>query len=266
MKKVAITLITLFIISTQIYSQEQIIVPLTNPNEPGVLIIDHIKGSIQVTGYDGEVVIVNAASRQSKTESQNVSNNGGLKRIVSNTIQLSAQQKDNEVVVNSNSHRGTIDLSIRVPTNFSLKLKTYYNGEIKIKNVSGNLEITNINGDVSLEDISGSAVVNTIDGHILANFLKITPEVPMAFTSIEGKIDVTFPTNIKANVKIKSDNGEIFSDFDIDFDKRKIQTEKSDKTGIHKVFLEEWTNGKINHGGPEILLKTLEGNIYIRKG
>ena len=64
---------------------------------------------------------------------------------------------------------------------------------------------------------------------------------------------------------MKSENGEIFSDFDIAFDKRKTQTEKSDKTGIHKVFLEEWTNGRINSGGAEILLKTLEGNIYIRK-
>ena len=265
MKKLIIIFINLLFITVQIYAQEQIIVPLTDPNEPGVLIIDHIKGSIQVTGYEGEVVIVNASSRSSKTDNKDTSNNDGLKRIVSNTVQLSAQQKDNEIVVNTNSHKGTIDLAIRVPNNFSLKLKTYYNGEIKIKNVSGNMEITNINGDVSLEEISGSAVVNTIDGHILANFIGVTPETPMIFTSIEGKIDVTFPAEIKANVKMKSDNGEIFSDFEIKFENRKTQTEKSDKTGVHKVFLEEWTNGKINNGGPEILLKTLEGNIYIRK-
>lgn len=266
MKNIATTLIVTLIASFLVSAQEQIIVPLSDPTEPGVLIIDHIKGSIHVTGYDGEVVIVAASSRINKAKDNNVTNNGGLKRIVSNTIQLTAQEKDNEVVVKTNSHRRTIDLSIRIPVNFSLKLKTYYNGEIKIENVNGNLEITNINGDVTLENISGSAVVNTIDGHIFANFLAITPEVPMAFTSIEGKIDMAFPANINANLKMKSDNGEIFSDFEIEFDKRKSQTEKSDETGVYKVFLEEWTNGKINSGGPEILLKTLEGNIYIRKG
>ena len=88
----------------------------------------------------------------------------------------------------------------------------------------------------------------------------------MAFSSIEGKIDVTFPADVKAYVKMKSDNGDIFSDFDIEIDKRKTQVNKSDKTGVYKISLEDWTNGKINGGGPEILLKTLEGNIYIRKG
>ena len=118
----------------------------------------------------------------------------------------------------------------------------------------------------TLENISGSAVVNTIDGHILANFNKVTPELPMAFSSIEGKIDVTFPANVKADVKMKSDNGNIFSDFDIEIDKRKTQVNKSDKSGAYKISLENWSNGKINGGGPEILFKTLEGNIYIRTG
>lgn len=266
MKKIITILIVSCIFSLQIFAQEQIIVPLNEPKETGVLIIDHIKGSIQVTGYEGEVVIVNASSRISKTENQNLTNNSGLKRIASNSIQLSAQEKNNEVVVTTNSHRGTIDLEIRVPIHFSLKLKTLVNGEILVQNVSGNLEITNINGDVKLENVSGSAVVNTVDGHILANFKQVTPNVPMAFSSIEGKIDVTFPADIKAYVKMKSDNGDIFSDFKIEIDQRKTQVNRTDKTGVYKISLEDWTNGKINNGGPEILLKTLEGNIYIRKG
>jgi len=171
-----------------------------------------------------------------KNKSRSKIDNDGLKRIASHKIELSAQEKDNEIVVTTNSHKGTIDL-----------------------------EITNINGNVNLDNISGSAVVNTIDGHIVANFKNVTPEVPMAFSSIEGKIDITFPAEIKAFVKMKSDNGEIFSDFEIEIDKRKTQVNKSDKSGIYMITLEEWTNGKINGGGPDILLKTLEGNIYIRK-
>jgi len=177
---------------------------------------------------------------------------------------LTAQEKDNEVVVATNSHKRTIDLHVRRPIHFSLKLKTYHNGEIHIKNVSGEMEITNINGDVSLEEVKGSAVVNTIDGDILAEFRDVTPDAPMAFTSVEGKIDVIFPSDIKATVKMKSDNGEIFSDFDVVMEKRKSQTDLSNITGIKKVSLEEWTQGSINGGGPIILLKSLEGNIFIR--
>ena len=246
-------------------SGEQIIVPMSRPGEPGVLNIDHIKGSIVVTGYDGESVIVNASSGQRGNENPDQVQNGGLRRIVSNVIQLNAQEKDNELTVQTNSHRHTIDLDIRVPHHFSLRLKTYHNGEIHVKNVSGEMEITNINGDVVLEDVSGSAVVNTIDGHILVQFRDVTPDIPMAFTSIEGKIDITFPQSMNASVKMKSDNGEIFSDFDIEMEKREIQVDKSNQTGLYKISLEDWVHGKINGGGPEILLKTLEGNIYIRK-
>jgi len=263
MKQIRAILILISITFLHVSAQEQIIVPLTDPDKPGILNIDHIKGSIQVLGYQGKVIIINAASRMAKNKSKK--DNKGLKRIVSHKIKLSAQEKDNEIVVTSNSHKGTIDLEIRIPFNFSLKLKTYYNGEIKVQNVTGDLEITNINGDVNLEDISGSAVVNTIDGHILVKFKKVKTEVPMAFSSIEGKIDVTFPFDIKAYVKMKSDNGDIFSDFDIEFDKRKTQVNRFDKTGVNKISLENWTNGKINGGGPEILIKALEGNIYIRK-
>jgi hypothetical protein len=262
MRKLSANLLLLFILS-QVSAQEQIIVPLSDSQKPAMLKIDHIKGSIQVLGYQGNAVIINATSRIAKDKRKTVNNS--LKRIASHKIELSALEKNNEVVVTTNSHKGTIDLEIRVPTNSSLKLKTYYNGEINVQNVSGDLEITNINGNVNLENIFGSAVVNTIDGHIITNFTAVTPNVPMAFSSIEGKIDITFPADIKAFVKMKSDNGEIFSDFEIEIDKRKTQVNKSDKSGIYKITLEEWTNGKINGGGPDILLKTLEGNIYIRK-
>ena len=265
MKNLRINLILFLFVFFRVSAQEQIIVPLSDSKKPGKLSIDHIKGSIQVIGYEGEAVVINASSRTTKNQSKSNEGDNGLKKITSSKIQLSAQEKDNKIVITTNSHKGTIDLEIRVPINFSLKLKTYYNGVIQVQNVSGNLEITNINGDVKLENISGSAVVNTIDGHIFANFRKVTSEVPMVFSSIEGKIDITFPAEINAYVKMKSDNGEIFSDFDIEIDKRKAQVNKSNNTGIYKVSLEEWTNGKINGGGPEILFKTLEGNIYIRK-
>ena len=37
----------------------------------------------------------------------------------------------------------------------------------------------------------------------------------MAFTSFNGPVDVTLPATIKANLKMRSDQGEIFTDFDV---------------------------------------------------
>jgi hypothetical protein len=59
--------------------------------------------------------------------------------------------------------------------------------------------------------------------------------------------------------------GEIFSDFNIDLKKRKTKTQKKGESGSIKISLDDWTYGKINNGGPEYLLKSLNGNIYIKK-
>ena len=39
---------------------------------------------------------------------------------------------------------------------------------------------------------------------------------PMAFANLNGDVDVTFPADLKATVRLHADNGEIYSDFDVD--------------------------------------------------
>ncbi len=257
--------IFIFILLSQlIFSQnngiEQITVPLSYPDEPGVLIIDHYKGSINVTGYDGDLIVVKA-KLPFKGSGKTIDN---MKRISSNSIQLSATEKNNEVTVQSNSMNKTIDLDINIPHNCSLRIQNSDNGKITARSLTGEMEISNINGEINLENISGSAVLNTVDGNIFVIFNEVNPNVPMAFTTIEGNIDVSFPENLNAIAKMKSDNGEIFCTFDMALKEREQKFEKSAKTGSYKVFLEEWTYGVINKSGPEFLFKSYHGNIYIR--
>ncbi len=259
-----ILLIFVFLLLSQtIFAQnhrlEQIIVPLSNPGSPGRLIINHYKGSIHVNGYDGNVVIIEASYRQ-------IESSDGMKIISNSSLQLNATERNNRIIANTNSHQRTVDLKIKVPKSLSLNLTTYHNGEINVNNVKGELEINNNNGNILLTKISGSAVLSTIDGDITVEFEKVEQNVPMAITSVEGDLDITLPPGVNSFVKMKSDYGEIFTDFEIKFAKRKTQIDKSDKTGLVKIFLDDWIHGTINRGGPELLLKTLNGNIYIRKG
>jgi hypothetical protein len=240
---------------------EQITVPMSHPNNPGVLILNHFKGSIFVTGYDGNLIIVKAKLRYHDSGERN----DNLKHLSSSSIQLSATEKNNEITVKSNSMVKTIDLEINVPENFSLRIQNQDNGNITAGNLSGEMDISNVNGDINLNNISGSALLNTVDGSIIVRFSKVTPNVPMAFSTMEGNVDITFPGDVNVNLKMKSEHGEIFSDFDVDIKKREQKTKKLYKTGSVKVYLEEWIYGKINAGGPEILIKSFDGNIFVRK-
>jgi len=237
---------------------EQITVPLSDPSRPGLVSVNHYKGSIRVTGYDGNGIVVTARYR-------NAGSNGGMKRIAGPALKLSATEKDNVVFVSVNSFRKTIDLDILVPKNFSLKLSTEDNGKIIVGNVNGVFELNNNNGDVRLLDVSGSAIVSTIDGNILADFRRVDSELPMAFTTIEGTIDLTFPGDSDICLKIKTEYGEVYSDFNINVDKRKSTVTRHKRSGSTKVTLDQWTYGKINNGGPEYLIKSMNGNIFIRR-
>ena len=67
---------------------------------------------------------------------------------------------------------------------------------------------------------------------------------------------------LKANLKMKTQYGEIFSDFDIFLDKRKAKIKKESTKSV--ISLDEWTIGKINGGGPEYLIKSHNGDIFIK--
>ena len=86
----------------------------------------------------------------------------------------------------------------------------------------------------------------------------------MAFSSLNGDLDITFPNTLKADVKAKSDMGEIYTDFDMQVSANKPEVNKNDSSGTYKVKIEQWVRGKINGGGPEMLFKTFNGDILIK--
>lgn len=215
---------------------KKITILLSHPGEPGHLTINHHKGSIRVTGYHGTSVIVRASMRFETGEE---------------SINLGAVESNNHVAINAAPRHRTIDLDIDVPYTFSLRMKNDDSGNITIENLSGELEISNINGDISLKDVSGSAMLDTVDGDITVQFRDIAPGVPMAFSSVEGNIDITFPRDVNALTKARADTGYILNDF---AQKKGQQTAGS-----------IWSYSKLNDGGSEILIRSFLGNIHIRR-
>lgn len=104
---------------------------------------------------------------------------------------------------------------------------------------------------------------------LLVTFDLITPDKSMSFSSLNGNIDVTLPSTVKAKVAMRTDNGDIYSDFDILLDQSSRQPAVEDtrgKGGRYRVRFDKATYGSINGGGPEFHFKNFNGNIYIRKG
>jgi DUF4097 and DUF4098 domain-containing protein YvlB len=246
-------------------NKETIAIPLSSPGEKGKLEVGLVNGSINVAAYDGKDVIIEAVSGGGKSDDRGVVTPSGMKRISSNPMELEATEKGNTVKVSTNSWAVTMTLNIKVPKNFDLKLSTVNDGDIDVKGVTGAHEISNVNGEITMTQVSGSTVLNTVNGDIKVTLEGVNPEAQMAFTTLNGDVDVTFPAAVKATAKMRSDRGDIFSDFDMVIEKSAPKVDKSSSNGVYKVSIEDWVFGKINGGGKEYLFKTMQGDVYIRK-
>jgi DUF4097 and DUF4098 domain-containing protein YvlB len=244
---------------------DKVTVPLTDPGRPAMVKVSLVNGSIMVTAYDGKDVIVEARTRG---DEETPARAGGMKRVPMTATGLSVEEESNQVDIGAQSVQRTIDITIQVPRRTSLHLKTVNNGDISVTGVDGEIDVNDVNGNVTLKNVSGYAVAHALNGRLLVNFDRINPQKAMAFSSLNGDVDVTFPADLKANLSMSSDRGDVFSDFDVQLETRApaqtaIQGQR--EGGRFKVNIDKTVRGKVNGGGQEIQFKNFNGNIYIRK-
>ena len=246
-------------------SAEQLTVPLSSPGKPYSLKVHLVTGSIKVVSYEGKDIVINVTPRGGDDEGSKTIENG-MKRIsTSGGYEVTAKEADNTVTVNTGNPNKVLDLDLKIPQDVKLKIGTVNDGDIVVENVRGELEVNNVNDKITLTNIIGSVVANTVNGDVNVTFKSIDPKAPMAFSTLNGDINVTLPADTKANLKLKSDNGEVFSDFDIDIDKTPSKIDKTNERGMYKIKKDDWVYGKINGGGPEMMMKNMQGNIYVKK-
>lgn len=264
---ISVLILTVFQLRAQ-NNTEQIVVPLSKPGSKGSLKVSLVSGSIKVHGHSGKEVIINtmviSEGNEHERDHEN-KNREGLKKLNSNAFNLDVEEKDNHVKISSHYSSRIINLEIKVPKNFSVDIRTVNDGDIVVTNVSGNHEVTNVNGDIKMIGVSGSAIAANVNGVIKIVFDKVTPNMPMAFTTMNDDIDITFPADVNALLKMGSRMGEIYTDFDVEMVKTKPKVDKSSESGVYSVKINQELQAKINKGGPEFKFKNFNGDIIIRK-
>lgn len=259
-------------ISVTAWAQEanpdRLTVTWTDPARPGLLKVNIMQGSVNVKTHNGRDVVIEARPHGRTSPRRTPAEAGGMRRIEMNTTGLTVEEENNVLSIGTRNYNRTVDVDIQVPVKTNLNLKSMNDGVITVDGVEGEIEVTNMNGNVTVNNVSGSVVAHSANGKVVASLRQATQQKAMAFTSMNGNIDVTLPGNLKANLKMRTDNGEIWSDFDIQLkpsgDKPAVEDSRN-RGGRYRVNLEKSMYGSINGGGPEFDLRTLNGNIYIRK-
>jgi hypothetical protein len=246
---------------------DRVTVPLSDPSRPVLVDISLVSGSITVRGANRQDLVVTARPATDRPSRRSDPDATGLRRIPQ-SAGFRITEEGNRVKVSSDSPNRHISFEIEAPARANLKLSTVNGGEILVENIEGDLEVTNTNGGITLNGVAGSVIAGTTNGSVRATLTRVAEKKEMAFTSLNGTVDVTLPPSTKANLRLRSDHGDVYSDFEVQLAPSAAPTieDRRGSSGRYRISRNRSIVGAINGGGPEFELRTFNSNVYVRRG
>lgn len=243
-------------------------------SQPKEVWVDNIFGSITVEGSSGqevELVVHKTIKARNQEKLQKAKDEVKLNiKEESNTVDLYVdgpfRDRDED-----GRHRGRwdpgyrvhYDFQIRVPHKTNLSLKTATDGKILVENVEGEFDIRHANGKITLIDVAGSGDAHTANGDVTVSFSK-NPESDCSFKTVNGDVTVGFKKNLSADFRLKTFHGDGYSAFPFTYlPSRPAQKRREDGKFIFKS--DRYVGVRVERGGPEILMDTLNGDLLIQK-
>lgn len=193
-------------------NRETSTIKFSDAAKPGTLKVSLAMGDVRITGADTAEITV-----QTEMQSDNPPPRKDGMRVLSESATFSLTEKNNIVTLDAGhelTFGGDSSFEITVPRNTSVVITNSFGGEIRVGEITGDIEIKSLNGEVHLADVTAGVLVETMNGEIEANIQSIQDGKPLSFTSMNGEIALHIPEAAKANVRLRTQNGAILTDFD----------------------------------------------------
>ena len=235
-----------------------------------------VKGKIEITNLLGEVSLQNASGNSIVIESdfnlEKPDRADGLKLLGSaedNTDLGINVSEENGVVSIQGATRQVRDYKYKVliPSGMAVNLdygSPFAKSDVVVESFTGSLEIKTLNASVKISKSSGPFTINTISGDLEVIYDKINQSEPTSLATVNGIIDVTLPSSDKANIEISTINGNVYNNLDL---KAVAKEKEKDRHayGMEAIRMQGGNSYTLNGGGQKVFLKSISGNIYLRK-
>jgi DUF4097 and DUF4098 domain-containing protein YvlB len=237
--------------------------------------VDNIDGSIRVSGYGGsavEMTVMKSIRAESpeqlevaKREVQlEITNNaGGVRLYVNHPGRCKSRGSGNCFDSHNETYRVQFDFDIRVPSDAAIKLQTINGGEINVEKVAGDFDVNNVNGGVEMRELGGSGRAYALNGKMKVTFAS-NPRNPSYFGSLNGNVEVSFQPGLSADLRFKTFNGSVFSDFPVEPLASPIATTQGRNGKIYDK--DQFQSARVGRGGPELTFDGFNGTIRILEG
>jgi len=140
----------------------------------------------------------------------------------------------------------TIEYRVLLPAGLSATFRTE-NGQIRLDNVDGRLEVASTNGGITGRAVSGSLKASAVNGGVQLGFDALHDDVEV--TVVNGGVRIEVPRSLDADLEASTVNGGVRVDDDLPLD-----ASVRDRVRV---------TGRINKGGPRIVLHTTNGGVRV---
>jgi hypothetical protein len=215
----------------------------------GELKLDNVNGRVHITTWDRAEIKVEAIKRadnQTDLDSLKIEISSKPSRVRIHTIY--PKWKSSEW---RKSNSASVDYEITVPAQASLDNIEAVNGDVDIEGVRGNVNASTVNGRLKVNGLSSDSRLESVNGVVEAVFEKFDGVKTVALKSVNGKLELSLPANVSAEVSAKTLNGSIHAD--------------SELTLTKKWPVGSTLHGTFGNGGSKIKLETVNGPIRVHR-
>jgi len=235
--------------------------------------VDNIEGSITVSGIPGRTVEL-LANQTIRAESP------ARLQLAKEEVQLKITKRESlfDALVDAPwrcedgrrsrerrdpGYRVRFDFDLKAPSEARIILRNINDGEIKVTNLNGDYDVKNINGGIDMAEISGSGRVYALNGKVTVVF-RDNPVRDSYFGSLNGDVDLHFLPGLAADLRLKTFNGGIYSDFSVTGLPAKPLV-KETRGGKQVYKADRFFAVRVGQGGPEIELDGFNGDIRLHE-
>jgi hypothetical protein len=231
-----------------------------NLGEGAAVQIANVSGEVELKGYEGSALVVNAYKTGRDRDLVEVEDESTPGRVV-----LRAKYPNN---CNCDA---SVRFEVRVPRSSNLnfdKISTASgnlsaegfsgrltlstaSGEVSVRRVTGEIKASSASGTVRVADSSGVVNANSASGDVEVELTRLEGGGDMRFSTASGNVHVRLPSNIDAQVSMSTVSGSIETNFPIEV--------KTSRYGPGSS-----ARGQLGNGSRTLKLSSASGNISLK--
>lgn len=254
------------------------------------VILANINGSIEVQGYDGTTIQVEAkrtiwAKSDSRLQEAIAAVNVEVIDLMDTIIVYTShpcQQYTNKPYGKDNNRgwgyksinwrtscewqtRYEVDYVVKVPNNIHLEASTINDGDLLVSAVSGEVKARNINGAITLDEVKNVVQATTINGDVTIKMVT-NPVKNARFYTLNGDIRADFKKGLSADMSFKSYSGDFYTNISpIENLPPTVDIEKNNKSAGISYKVNGKSMMRARSGGIHLDFETFNGDVFVKE-